>query len=76
MTAKFEILYVDAPDADLDWLRATVKQYDWYVKGEAERVRKGVGNRRALAVLTTARDRYARIAKRMEPSAYTEPATR
>jgi hypothetical protein len=64
MTAALNITYVHAPDADLDWLNATVKQYDFYIRGELSRPHP---NRRAVEVLTDARDRYARLASRLAP---------
>jgi hypothetical protein len=59
-------------DPDLDWLRTTVQQYNWYIRGERERPKP---NPTAIRVLTEARDRYLRIAERLTPSAgsTTEP---
>lgn len=64
MTAAIDIRYVHRQDDDLDWLKATVKQYDWYIRGELQRPHP---NRRAVEVLTAARDRYARLVSRLDP---------
>lgn len=46
-------------DEDLEWLRAAVRQYDWYLRDER--------NPRAVKILTEARDRFARLVSRLDP---------